>query len=74
MEELKLNEMEKVSGGLVVDDPEANKFWIIRDDGTVIAPAPTKDLAIEFANQFNTSPDVITMDQYKEKFGRDLVW
>lgn len=74
MEELKLNEMEKVSGGLVVDDPEANKYWIVRQDGTVIGPAPTEEQAISFAKQFNTSPDVITMDQYKEKFGRDLVW
>ena len=72
--ELNLNEMEKVSGGLVVDDPEKNKFWIIRPNGTVIAPAPTKELAIEFAKQFGTSPTVIDMKEYKAKFGRDLVW
>jgi hypothetical protein len=74
MSELNLNEMEKVSGGLVVDDPEKNKFWIIRPNGTVIAPAPTKELAIEFAKQFGTSPTVIDMKEYKAKFGRDLVW
>ena len=34
MSELNLNEMEEVSGGLVVDDPEKNKFWIIRPNGT----------------------------------------
>jgi len=40
----------------------------------VIAPAPTKELAIEFAKQFGTSPTVIDMKEYKAKFGRDLVW
>lgn len=74
MEELNLNEMEKVSGGYVVDDPEKNKFWIIRQNGTVIAPAPNEEQAMEFAKQFGTSPTVITMDEYKAKFGRDLVW
>ena len=74
MSELNLNEMEEVSGGLVVDDLEKNKFWIIRPNGTVIAPAPTKELAIEFAKQFGTSPTVIDMKEYKAKFGRDLVW
>jgi hypothetical protein len=74
MEELNLNEMEQVSGGLVVSDPEQNKFWIIRQNGTVIAPAPTEELAIEFAKQFQTSPTVITKEEYKAKFGRELIW
>lgn len=74
MNELNLNEMEKVSGGLVVNDTEENKFWIIRQNGTVIAPAPSLELAIEFAKQFQTSPSVITKEEYKAKFGRELVW
>ena len=74
MENLNLNEMEAITGGLVVADPEQNKFWIIRQNGTVIAPAPTEELAIEFARQFQTSPTVITKEEYKTRFGRDLVW
>jgi hypothetical protein len=72
--QLNLDEMEKISGGYVVSDPENNKFWIIRQNGTVIAPAPNEAKAIEFAKDFGTSPTILTLDQYKAKFGRELKW
>ena len=62
MKELKPEEMEKVSGGYVVNDEKENKFWIVRQDGTVIAPAPSKEQAIEFAKAFSTSQAVITKE------------
>lgn len=71
---LKLSEMEQVSGGLVVDNGTGDKYWIIRQDGTVIGPAPILNDAVSFAKAFNTSQDVITMQEYKKRFGRDLVW
>lgn len=74
MTELNPEIMKTANGGLVVNDPEQNKFWIIRQNGTVIAPAPSEELAVEFAKQFGTSPTVITMEEYKARFGRDLVW
>ena len=72
--EINLDEMGKVSGGYVVNDEANNKFWIVRQDGSVIAPAPSMEKAIEFAKDFQTSPSVMTMDEYKKHFGRDLVW
>ena len=72
--EINLNEMEKVNGGYVVDDAANNKFWIVRQDGSVIAPAPSLEKAQEFAKEFQTSPSVMTMEEYKKHFGRDLIW
>ena len=72
--EINLNEMEKVNGGYVVNDETNNKYWIVRRDGSVIAPAPSLEKAQEFAKDFQTSPTVMTMEEYKKHFGRDLVW
>ena len=72
--EINLNEMEKVSGGYVVNDEANSKFWIVRQDGSVIAPAPSMEKAQAFAKDFQTSPTVMTMEEYKKHFGRDLVW
>ena len=71
---LTLDEMEKVSGGLVVNDTVAKKFWVVREDGTVIGPAPDQEHAIEYAKAFSVSQRVITTDEYKKLFGHDLVW
>ena len=67
-------DLEKVTGGCVVYDPDEDKYWLVRQDGTVIAPVPTQEKAVEFAKAFSTSPDVITMEEYRNKYGRDLVW
>ena len=71
---LTLEDMEKVSGGLVVVDDANGKYWVVREDGSVIGPAPDEEHAVGFAKGFNVSPTVITLEQYKKKFGRDLVW
>jgi len=42
-----LDEMEKAAGGVVVED-EANKYWIVRQDGTVVAPVQSLEDAVEF--------------------------
>lgn len=72
--EINLDEMEKVSGGYVVNDEANSKYWIVRQDGSVIAPAPSLEKAQEFAKEFQTSPTVMTMEEYKKHFGRDLIW
>lgn len=74
MDEMKLEDLESVSGGDVVKSADEKQFWIIRHDGTVAGTAPTKELAIQFAKQLNTSPEIITKEQYKKKYGRELVW
>ncbi len=74
MKELNLEAMEKASGGFVVSDSETNKFWIVRQDGSIIGPAPTMEQAIEFAKPFGESTTVLSKEEYKVRFGRDLVW
>ena len=71
---LKLDDMAQVSGGLVVDNGTGDKYWIIRQDGTVIGPAPNLTDAVSFAKSFSVSTEVITLEEYKTRFGRDLVW
>lgn len=72
--ELNPNEMEKVSGGYVVDNGTGDKFWIIRQNGTVIAPAPTLEQAKEYAKAFGVSATVMNLEEYKARYGRDLKW
>ena len=66
------NDLEKVTGGYVVED--GKNYWIVRQNGSVISPAPDREKAMEFAKTFNTSPTVISVEEYKKIFGRDLVW
>lgn len=75
-EKMKLNmeEMEKVSGGYVVEDGTGSKYWVVRQDGKVIGPAPTLDNAIDFAKAFGVSTKVMTLEEYKNFFGHDLKW
>ena len=72
--ELELEALDQASGGIVVDEGDGKKFWMVRQDGTVIGPAPSLNLAIEFAKEFSESPAVLTKEQYKARFGRELVW
>ena len=74
MKELNLEEMKSVTGGYVVDNGTGDKYWIVRQNGTVIGPAPTLENAIEDAKAFGISTTVMTLNQYKEKFGHDLKW
>ena len=41
-------DLQEVPGGVIVDDGDGQKYWLIRQNGTVIAPAPSKEKAIEF--------------------------
>ena len=58
----------------MVDEGDGKQIWLVRQDGSVIGPAPTVESAKEFAKGFNVSPTVITKEEYKARFGRDLVW
>ena len=72
--ELTAEDVKKVNGGLVVQDEAEKKYWVVGQDGKVLGPAPDEKAAILYAKILNTSPKVITMEEYKKIFGRDLVW
>ena len=72
MVELKLDEMEKVTGGVIVDTGE-DKLYIVRQDGTVIGPSP-REKADSFARTMNVSTEVITAKEYEKRFGRPFRW
>ncbi len=72
--ELTFEEMGKVSGGIVVVDDANKKYWVVGNDGSIIGPAPTKEQAISFSKAFDISQEVITLEDYKKRFGHDLVW
>ena len=50
------------------------KYWLVRQNGTVISSVPTLEKAQEFAKAYGISTSVLSRDEYKAKFGRDLVW
>lgn len=66
--------LEEVVGGVIVDDGDGKKFWLVRQDGTVIAPVPGIKKAAEFAKAFNISPQIMTKEEYARHFGRELAW
>ena len=74
VEELHMDELDQAAGGYVVKDPKTGKYMIVRQDGSVIAPAPDQATAERFARQFNTSARTLTADEYKKLFGRELNW
>jgi hypothetical protein len=67
-------ELEEVSGGVIVDDGDGKKFWLVRQDGTVISPVPSREQAIDFAKAYNISPNIMTREEYARHFGRELRW
>ena len=72
--QLSESELEEVSGGYVVDDGDGKKYWLIRQNGSVISPVPGREMAQEFAKAYSLSTTVLTREEYKKKFGRELVW
>ena len=66
--------LEDVSGGYVVDDGDGQKYWLIRQDGSVISPVPGRAKAQEFAKAYGLSTTVLNKEEYRAKFGRDLIW
>lgn len=74
MEKINLDEyLENVSGGLLVKDDARNEYWLVRRDGSVIAPVPMEKGA-EFARAYGTSDQVVTKEDYLRIFGRELKW
>ncbi len=71
---LDMEKLEKVNGGFVVGDQKQNKYCVVRQDGTVLVPAPTKEKAIEFAKAYNVSQTVMTSEEYQKHFGRPIEW
>ena len=67
-------QLENISGGMIVDDGDGKKFWLVRQNGTVISPVPGLENAVEFAKAYGESTRVVTQEEYKKLFGRDLVW
>ncbi len=67
-------ELEAVSGGVIVDDGDGKKFWLVRQDGTVISPVPGREKAIEFAKAYNISTQIMTKEEYARHYGRELAW
>ena len=72
--QLSESELEEISGGYVVDDGDGKKYWLIRQNGSVISPVPGREMAQEFAKAYSLSTTVLTREEYKKKFGRELVW
>ncbi len=72
--ELSDQALENVAGGVIVDDGDGQKFWLVRQDGTVISPVPGREKALEFAKAFNISQQIMTKEDYARHFGRELVW
>ena len=74
MEKLTEQEVEGVSGGVIVDDGNGQKFWLVRQDGTVISPVPSREKAVEFAQAYHISTQIMTKEEYARHFGRELAW
>jgi hypothetical protein len=74
MKELNDQMAEEISGGVIVDDGDGKKFWLVRQDGTVISPVPSKEKAVDFAKAYNISQQIMTKEEYARRFGRELAW
>ena len=74
MKKLTEQEVEGVSGGVIVDDGNGQKFWLVRQDGTVISPVPSREKAVEFAQAYHISTQIMTKEEYARHFGRELAW
>lgn len=73
-EELELDTLENVSGGLIVDPGGINNYRIVDDKTGEILDSRRwfKEDAIELADDLNVSNKIISMAEYKKRFGKDL--
>ena len=40
----------------------------------MISPVPSREQAIDFAKAYNISTQIMTKEEYKKHFGRELKW
>ena len=57
-------DLDAVSGGLLVDEGNGKQYWLVRRDGSVIAPVPVEKGA-EFAKAYGLSDKVVTKEEYR---------
>ena len=75
MEKLSPEQLEQISGGYIVSDENNNKYYLVKQDGTVLLPAPSKEKALEYAREYDTiNSQLMTVEEYKKHFGRDFEW
>ena len=73
LNEVKMDELAQVVGGVIVAEGDG-RFWVVRQDGTVLAPVQSLEDAVEFAKSLSTNTTVISKSKYKDMFGRDFSW
>ncbi|MBR4509871.1 MAG: hypothetical protein IKS13_04215 [Ruminococcus sp.] len=73
-EELDLEQIEGISGGLIVDPGGINNYRIVDDKTGEILDSRRwfKEDAIGLADDLNVSNKIISMAEYKKRFGKDL--
>ena len=74
IEEMDAEDLTNVSGGLIVDDGDGKKYWLVRQNGTVISPVPGLKKAQDFIKAYGEDTRVISKEEYRKLYGRDLVW
>ena len=76
MENLKIDELEKVNGGLIVEVPFNEMVYVIVDEnrkGIPLIYRQTLGGAEYAANMYGVSQEVISREEYKERFGVDIL-
>ena len=68
------SDLEGVSGGVIVVEAGNQKYWLVRQNGTVISPVPTLEKPQELAKAYGIITKVLTRDEYKSMVGRELTW
>ncbi len=66
-------ELENAVGGLLVEEGDGKRYWLVRQDGSVIAPIPIEN-GREFAQAYGVSERIVTREEYRSMFGRELRW
>jgi len=59
---------------VIVEDNDGKTYWLVRQDGSIISPVPSKEKAIDFAHAYSISTQIMTKEEYASRFGRPLVW